>query len=225
MKFTRFFLLVVLNTCFVTISLAQRVNINNGFTVQLGVSSFDIVSNNFISKSDNGFVLGASTVVDLPHKWYTVSYEMLLSEQSIELIGKQFPEATSVEMIPYKLMMAQLGFLFHIKILNNNLMIELGPQIQYNGKLELKNGALQSHIISGYNSLTALDISNISRFNVNSVIGFTVGTDIFKIRAHYSYGITNILNHLNSKNFKNEPQTTEFYGHQSLYMLTAMFMF
>ena len=99
-----------------------------------GITQFDISTDNFVTKKGNGFIGGMAATVDLPHKWYTVSYGMLLSENNIEISGRMIDDVAGNEMIAYKLMTVQVGFLFHAKILEDNLTIDPGPQLQYNAK-------------------------------------------------------------------------------------------
>src|SRR5690606_1146091 len=162
---------------------------------------------------------------DLPHRWYAVSYNIQLSENNLEISGRELPISTVSEMMDYKLMTVQVAFLFHLKLVKNNITLDAGPMLQYNGELELKNDAQQNYIIDGYTDLTAKDISDISKFNVNGAIGATAGFDHFKIRAQYIYGFTNMLNKLNSQDLNTTPSNEKFKGNQQMITLTAMILF
>ncbi|WP_296343697.1 hypothetical protein [Winogradskyella sp.] len=50
------------------------------------------------------------------------------------------------------------------------------------------------------NKITANDISEVSRFNINGTIGVSLGFETFKLRAQYIYSLTNILNKRNDQN-------------------------
>lgn len=225
MKFRFPILLVALTICFVTNISAQAYKIKNGIAIQGGISQFDIVTDNFVTKKGNGFIGGMAATVDLPHKWYTVSYGMLLSENNLEISGRPTDDVAGDEMIEYKLMTVQIGFLFHAKLLNDNLTIDIGPQLQYNGKLELKDSANETYYINGYDTLTATDITEISQFNANGIVGATAGFGAFRIRAQYGYGITNILSKLNNNNIDTGSGESKFKGNQQLLTLTAMITF
>lgn len=227
MKFRLPILLVAITLCFVTSASAQHGNykIQNGIGIQGGITQFDINTDNFVTKKGNGFIGGMAATVDLPHKWYTVSYGMLLSENNLEISGRLTDDVVGNEMIAYKLMTVQIGFLFHAKILDDNLTFDIGPQLQYNGKLELKDSANETYFINGYDNLMAKDISNISQFNANGVVGITAGLNAFRIRAQYGYGFTNMFNKLNNNNLDITGGESKFKGNQQLLSLTAMITF
>jgi len=225
MKFRLPILLVALTLCFVTNISAQAYIIKNGIAIQGGISQFDISTDNFVTKKGNGFIGGMAATVDLPHKWYTVSYGMLLSENNLEISGRITDDVVGNEMIEYKLMTVQVGFLFHAKILEDNLTFDIGPQLQYNGKLELKDSATETYFINGYDALTATDITNISQFNANGVVGITAGIGAFRVRAQYGYGFTNIFSKLNNNNLNVGTGESKFKGNQELLSLTAMITF
>lgn len=225
MKFRLPILLVAFTLCFVTNSFSQAYRIQNGIGIQGGITQFDIHTDNFVTKKGNGFIGGMAATVDLPHKWYTVSYGMLLSENNLEISGRMTDDVDGNMMIEYKLMTVQIHFLFHAKIIGDNLTFDIGPQLQYNGKLELKDSADESYFINGYDTLMAKDISEISQFNANGVVGLSAGFGAFKIRAHYSYGLTNMLNKLNNNNLDVGTGKSKFKGNQEQLVFTAMITF
>ena len=224
----KYIVLVVLLLGFVTLSFSQRrghVNITNGLGVFGGLTQFDIATDNFETKAGNGWIGGFTATVDLPHRWYAVSYSIQLSENNLEISGRELPISTTSEMMEYKLMTVQAAFLFHLKIVKNNITLDAGPMLQYNGELELKDDAQENYIIDGYSALMANEISDISKFNVNGAIGATAGFDNFKIRAQYIYGFTNMLNKLNDQNLSTEPSNDNFKGNQQMIALSAMILF
>lgn len=225
MKFRLPILLVALTICFVTTSTAQNFEIKNGISIQGGITQFDISTDNFVTKKGIGFIGGMAATVDLPHKRYTVSYGMLLSENNLEISGRMTDDVAGNEMIEYKLMTVQVGFLFHAKILSDNLTFDIGPQVQYNGKLELKDSATETYYINGYDTLMATDITEISQFNANGVVGITAGFNAFRLRAQYGYGLTNIFSKLNNNNLNVGSSESKFKGNQQLLSLTAMITF
>ncbi len=223
----RFLILVVTCLTFVTISSAQhrRYAIKNGIGIMGGITQFDIATDNFTTKSGSGFTGGMVATVDLPHKWYTVSYGLQFAQNSLEILGRPTTGAGPSEQIEYQMMAAQLAFLFHVKLLKNNITIDLGPQLQYNSELELDNDNQANYIIDGYSSLIADDLSDISQFNFNGVLGASAGIGNFKIRAIYSYGFTNILNKLNDQNLVTTPNASKFKGNQNMLSFVVMFTF
>ncbi len=227
MKFKHYILLVAFTIGFVTTTFSQHTiyAIKNGFAVMGGISQYDIITDNFATKSRLGWVGGLSSTVDIPNKWYNVSFGMQISENSLEISGRALESVAANEMLEYKLMVVQLGFTYHAKVISDNVTIDFGPQLQYNGKLELKNSTQESYFINGYESLTALDILDISQFNVNAMAGISAGIGAFKIKAQYIYGFLNILDKLNDKNLNVGSATEKFKGNQSMLVFAAMFSF
>jgi hypothetical protein len=227
MQIRQLIVLVVLSIGFVTSSFSQRrglVKITNGFGIGGGLTQFDIKTDNFETKAGNGWIGGMAATLDLPHRWYTVSYGMQVSESNLEIMGRSLP-ISATESIEYKLMAVQVQFLFHAKLAKDYLMIDAGPMLQYNGELELKNSGQQNYIINGYSGLLASDVSDISKFNVNASIGATVGFDHFKLRVQYIYGLTNMLNKLNDQSLDAAPNNEAFKGNQSMLAFMAFVYF
>lgn len=225
MKNRPYILLVAIFMVFVTVTHAQLKTypIKNGISVHGGITLFDIVTDNFATTRSNGWMGGMAATVDLPHKWYTVSYGMQLSENVLEISGRMTDDVAGSEALEYKLMTVQLSFLFHAKIIGGNLTIDAGPQLQYNGKLELNNSNQEDYFINNYDSLGAKDIEEVSQFNANGVIGVSAGRGSVRLRAHYIYGVTNILNKLNDRNLETGGNVQKFEGNQSMLAFTVMF--
>jgi hypothetical protein len=227
MKFKHYSLLVAFTVGFVTTTYSQHTTfaIKNGFAVLGGISQYDIITDNFTTKSRLGWVGGLSSTVDIPNEWYNVSYGMQVSENNLEISGRAIRDVEGNEMIEYKLMAVQLGFTYHAKVINNIVTIDFGPQLQYNGKLELKDKTKEGYFINGYDNLTAEEIVDISQFNVNGMAGISAGIGSFRIKAQYIYGFLNILNKLNDKNFNVGSATEKFKGNQSMLVFAVMFSF
>jgi len=224
MKKHTYVLLVVFCTLFVTTLSAQhrRVTITNGIGIHGGVTQFDIISDNLITKKGNGWLGGMAATVDLPHKWYNISYNIQLSENNIE-VAATAPLGSSEEYLEYNILMAQIALMGHLKIIGSYLTIDVGPMIQYSGELQLQDEAKGNYALSGDNSLTAGELSDISKFNVNSVVGLSTGFGNIKLRFQYIYGLTNILNNINSSS--NLSGQDKVKGNQSLLAFTAMLTF
>ncbi len=217
-------LLVAILLLFVTNIFAQRPNydIKNFIGIHGGITQFDIITDNFTTEKQNGFIAGLTGVVNIPHKWYDVSYGIQFTENHLGIEGRSNTSGEN-EMLDYKLSAAQLAVFMHAKILQQNLTIDFGPVIQANGFLELKDDTFDEYYINGFDDdeLTAKSLRDISKFNVNGAIGATAGFKHFRIRAQYQYGFTNMLNKLNDL----EIEGTKFKGNQSQVLLTAMVLF
>ena len=220
MKNTKSILLVVICFLFVTISYAQRKNykIRNGIGLQGGVTQFDILTDNFETKANTGFIGGMSASVDLPHKWYNVSYNMQLSQNHVDISASPVG-LLSTEFVEYKMFTADISFLLHVKLISNNFTLDVGPMLQYNSELELKDETKEGYIITGFNNLLTQDLRKISNFNANGTIGLTLGVRRLFIRAQYIYGFTNMLGKLNNQDL-NIGTSEKFKGNQSLLALS-----
>jgi hypothetical protein len=226
MQIKQFFLLIAFFLGFVAVSVAQhkRYTIKNGIGLIGGLTQYDITTDNFTTKSGNGFIGGMVATVDIPHKWYTVSYGFQFSQNSLEIVGRPSLTTITQEPIEYDIKMAQVSFLLHVKLVSDYLTLDVGPQLQYNSGLELKEDSQSNFIIQGYDNLFAEDLSNISNFNANGVIGASAGIGSFKLRAAYSYGFTNILGKLNDQDF-NLNNADRFEGNQSMVSFALMITF
>ncbi len=224
MKKTKLFLLVITAICFVSFSFAQNYRIQNGIGLQGGITQFDILTDNFETQVNSGFIGGLSASVDLPHRWYNVSYNIQLSENNIDISASPFGSNVN-EFVEYKMFTAQIAFLFHIKLISNNVTFDVGPMLQYNSELELKDDAKEGYNITGFQNLLTEDITKISNFNANGAVGLSAGFGSFRIRAQYIYGFTNILGKLNDQDLNVGSNTDKFKGNQSLLALTAILTF
>ena len=221
MNFRASLVLVAINLFFVTRTTAQRYRVQNGLVFYGGLTNYSIETSDFSISNQNGWLIGAAAVVDLEHKWYNVSYNIQLAQNNLDVSA--FALGTSQEeYINHKLFTAQIALLGHLKLLGKNLTIDAGPMIQYNGGLDLEDSSKENYIVTGYNTLTLKDLSEVSRFNLNGAIGVSAGFDRISLRAQYIYGFTNMLNKLNKQNFA---ENSDFIGNQSMLVFSAMVTF
>ena len=161
---------------------------------------------------------------DLPHKFYNIGYNIQLAENKIELSGRMTDDVAGEEALEYKVFTAQAGIVFNIKLIGSYLTLDIGPQLQYNGNMELTDDAQESYFINGYESLQAIDIKEITKFNINAMGGVTAGFGAFKIRGQYIYGVTNMLNKLNDQDLS-IGENSKFKGNMSMMTLAAFITF
>ena len=227
MKKIQLILLVASTIGFVTTSFAQRgsYRITNGISVFGGITKFDIATDNFVTKQGNGFIGGLVATADIPVKWYNISFGMQLSESTIEVLGRPNLISSSEEFVEYKMFAAQVSLIGNIKVIPNYFTIDIGPMLQYNGKLEFKDKTQDGYYINNYTNLTAKDITNISQFNLNGAVGASVGIRNFKLKAQYIYGFTNTLKKLENQGLKNIGGDTRFKGNQTMLVLGAVVSF
>lgn len=230
MKNKSLLLLVVITLCFVTLSSAQRqrrkgtIDIVNGIAIGGGITQYDILTDDLDIINTDGWIVGMSATVDLPHKSFNLSYGMQISQNEIGLAAK--PSELSLESVnvDYKILTAQLALLWHFKLGTDLVTLDVGPMLQYNSELEIKDKSLKPLLLNGFTTATAGDISDINNFNFNGAIGLTFGISHFKLRGQYMYGVTNILGSLNKQEFA-KVEGKQFKGNQSMLALTAMISF
>ena len=227
MKYNRLFLLVALMLCFVTKSFSQKGNfrISNGIGITGGIAQFDIDTDNFNTNSSNGFIGGLMATVDIPLRWYNVSFGMQLSENAIEISGRPDLVSTQEAFVEYKMFAAQVAMLLHVKVIPNHFTIDFGPMLQYNGRLEFKDKNQEGYYINNYTNLSAQDITNISQFNFNGALGASLGVKNFKMKAQYVYGLTNILKKLEGQDIDTVGGDSRFKGNQTMLVLGAVLSF
>jgi hypothetical protein len=227
MKSNRLFLLVAITLCFVTKNFAQHgnVRITNSMGIMGGITQFDITTDNFVTKSSQGFLGGTAAIVDIPHRWYNMSFGLQLSENHIEILGRPNLISSDDVYIDYKIFAAQLSLLMHVKIIPRHFTIDVGPMLQYNSNLEFNDKSQKGYYIANYTNLSATDITTISRFNFNGAIGASLGFNHFKLKAQYIYGFTNILNKLETSNIDTIGGDARFEGNQNMLVFGAVVEF
>ena len=227
MKYNKLFLLVAIMMCFVTKSFSQKGNydIVNGIGLFGGITNIDLTTDNFVTKKGDGFIGGLSATVEIPHRWYNMSYGLHLSESTISILGRSTVSSSVEEFVDYKLFAAQLALMGHIKLAGSYVTLDVGPMLQYNSRLEFENKAQENYFINNYNNLSATDIGNISQFNLNGAVGITAGFKFIKLRAQYIYGFTNILSKIESQNLDTSGGDARFKGNMSMLIFGAMVSF
>lgn len=227
MKKVQLILLVAISLCFVTKSFSQKGNydIVNGFGIFGGVTKVNLETDNFITTEGDGFIGGMSATVEIPHRWYNMSFGMQLSESTISILGRPTVSSPTNEFVDYKLFAAQVALMAHIKLAGEYLTFDVGPMLQYNSRLEFENTNQESYFINNYDNLLATDISEISQFNLNGALGVTAGFKFLKVRAQYIYGFTNILNKLENQNLDASGGDARFKGNLSMLVIGAMISF
>jgi len=227
MKKLQLISLVAIMLCFVTKSFSQKGNyhITNGISIAGAITKFNISTDNFTTKQGDGFLGGLIATVDIPNRWYNISFGMQLSESAIGIAARPTLVSTTNTFIDYKLFAAQIALLGHIKVIPDYFTIDVGPMLQYNSKLELKDTSNKTYYINNYTNLTAKDISNISQFNFNGAVGASLGVRNFKLKAQYIYGFTNMLNKLETQNLDTSGGSARFKGNQNMLVLGAIISF
>lgn len=224
MKNLQLFLLVVFMVTFVTKNFAQpkHYDIKNGIGIEGGITQFNIITDNFETTKGGGWIGSLSATVDLPHKWYNLSYSIQLAENNFGISGRESNIDTTPVAIEYKVLTAQIALLWHARIVKSYFTIDFGPMLQYNSKLEFNDLDQKSFLINGSDQISATDIIEISNVGIDGTIGATIGFSHLKIQAQYIYGLNNVLNKLNSnKQISLLESERKFKGNLSMIALTA----
>jgi len=227
MKNIQIFLLIPFVLCFVTSSFSQKghYRITNGINITGGATKFDLLTDNFKTKASNGFAGGFLATVDIPLRWYNMSFGMQFSENNIEILGRPTLMSTENEYIKYNMFAVQMAMLMHVKVVPNHFTIDLGPMLQYNSKFEFKDKSQEGYYINNYNNLSANEITNISQFHLNGAVGAALGIRNFKLKTQYIYGFTNMLKKLEKQSIDTSGGSARFQGNQSMWVFGATISF
>lgn len=191
----------------------NRLGLTGGFTF------FDISTSNFETEQGQGFEGGFTTRGSFRGS-FDLIYGISFYNNKIGIRGNDLLK-TDPQSIKYQIQSAQIGLLGSLNIVKHHFSLEFGPILNVNGKMNLDNERYSDYILDGYTTLTANDIQDINRINFHVAGGITAGLKSFRLSALYQYGVTNIFDKFNDKNFEN----TDFEGHSSTITLAATIYF
>ena len=191
---------IALTTVFILISIAALSQYNyrdaNRIGITFGVNQFTLNTNNFQTNAGSGWNGGLSVRGNFYNDWDMV-YALQFSENNFSVATKSFFLAN--EAVNYKLPSAQIALQLSYKLIENHLSVEFGPLVQVNGNFKIDSNK-ENNNISG-TTLLAKDIVDISKFNFCPTIGITAGVRHLRVNVSYQYGLNNMLENLNTKNF------------------------
>jgi hypothetical protein len=169
---------------------------SNRVGINFGANQFTLNTKNFQTKPGLGWNGGLSIRGNFYNNWDMV-YGIQFSENN-------FTVATNSnflvnEDVNLKLASAQISLQLSYRLIKHILSIEFGPIVQVGGKFKSEYDK-ENNIISG-TPLLVKDIQDISKFNFYPAVGVTAGVKHFRFNICYQYGINNMLENLNSKNF------------------------
>ena len=193
----------------------------NRIGLQGKVALMDIDTKNFDVQGDTGFLAGFTTRGNVYNNWGMV-YGIDLLSTAVTVQTSALDQLTS-EDTQYNIIGAQLNLLLSYNLIANHLAVDLGPALLVNSKMKLDNSRQNTNIVSGYNTLTASDIQEISRVNGFGIIGLTGGFEHVRLTLQYQYGFTNILNNLNEQNLVIDDNERDFKGNASIIAAGVVF--
>ncbi|WP_046755279.1 hypothetical protein [Kordia jejudonensis] len=207
MNKTYFLLLVATTLLFVTKSFSQsRYNDYNRLGISAGAHLFDIRTNDLVTTNAVGFQGGLSTRGTVARRFDMV-YFLHLNFHEFNILGRETLVSENEE-IPFNLLAAKIGVLGSYKISEKHFSVEFGPAVQLSDKFEI-DSKFEDYTLQGYDTFTAKDARQTSRFNVMGIIGISGGFQVFKISLQYEYGFSNVLNKLTVDNKKLKGNTEQ----------------
>ncbi|WPR72243.1 PorT family protein [Flavobacterium sp. NG2] len=168
---------------------------SNRIGITIGVNQMTLNTDNFQTKAETGWNGGLSMRGNFYNSWDMI-YAMQFSENNFSVATKY--NGIIDEDVKYKLPSAQISLQLSYVILENHLSFEFGPIVQLNGKLKL-DADKENNTING-TTLRAIDIIDVSKFNLFPTVGITAGGKHLRFNVSYQYGVTNLLGNLNSNN-------------------------
>ncbi|AWH73747.1 hypothetical protein DCS32_06130 [Dokdonia sp. Dokd-P16] len=193
----------------------------NRIGLQGKVAFMDIDTKNFDVQGEAGFLAGFTTRGNVYNNWGMV-YGIDLLSTAVTVQTTSLDQLTS-EDTQYNIIGAQLNLLLSYNLIANHLAVDIGPALLINSKMKLDNSSQSTNIVSGYTTLTASDIQEISRVNGFGIIGLTGGFEHVRLMLQYQYGFTNILNNLNEQNLVIDNNARDFKGNASLITAGVVF--
>ena len=204
--------------CIGTTSFAQSYSGSGNYNrigLQGQIASFNIDTSDFNVQSETGFLGGFTTRGRLRNNFGMV-YGLDFLSSSVNIQTREVG-STQTEDTEFSTIGAKLNIFLSYNLIDKHLAIDVGPALLINGKLEVKESSQEGNIVSGYTSLTAGDLEEISRINPFGVIGITGGFEHVGFTVQYHYGFTNILNNLNDQNLSEiDAQASDFSGNASI---------
>lgn len=183
----------------------------NVIGVSGGLTIYDIQTDDLITTSRESYMLGFQMRGNVYNN-FDMMYGIAFYDTSIGVSASSSPGGNIKEALDYNMQSAQISILAGYKIIKEHLSVEAGPVLNINGKLTLKDTALENYFVEGYNTLRAIDLEDVSKVNFHLAAGLTAGFRNFRIFGQYQYGVTNVLNKLNDQNLEKD----NFKGHSSL---------
>ena len=183
----------------------------NYIGIQGGVSSFNILTDNFNTTPQTGFTGGFSVRGGIMNSFDMV-YGIDFYSQKFGIDARETILSNTSE-VDMSMLAVQVKLLGSLVLIHKHLSLELGPALQLNSKLNYDDRN-ENYIIDGYNTLQINDIEEVSTINFNVIAGATAGFEHFRVFARYQYGVNNFFKPLNDETLENNGE--EFKGNISM---------
>ncbi len=218
MNLSKLFFATIFLLSFYQSNAQRNYNGYNLLGIQGGITFFEIQTEDLVTEQRQGFSAGFSTRGAFRNN-FDLIYGLSFHNSTIGVEGKSL--LGSPENIGYSIQGVQLNLLCSYNLIMNHLSFEIGPVVGLNGNMKLDNNKFENYILSGYNTVRAKDIQDISKFNVALAGGITSGFEHFRLSAQYQYGLANMLAPLNGKGLEN----SNFKGNSSTILLMGILYF
>jgi len=188
-----------------------------------GFNLFDINTSDLLTSQEAGFAAGFTTRGSFRGQ-FDLIYGISYSNNRVGIDGYIVSNSQGqleLQKLKYTIQAVQINFQGSLNIIRHHLSLEFGPLLNVNGKMNLDREEFENYIISGYNTIRASDIEDISKVNVRVLGGITAGLENFRLTAQYQYGLTNMLKNLNDK----ELEFSDFEGNSSTLVFGAILYF
>ena len=186
MKLIIFFLLCVLST----LNLSAQAFTSNITRLGIGgdVTYLQINSDHVLSRAATGYAGYLESRGEL-NRFLDVSYAIGIFKHKMEV--QEFESEDNIEV---GLLGAEIKFLAAFRpFAQKYVTLEGGPSFMLNGEFKIDEKDLERFTGSS-NPILMKEFESTNPFNINGVVGASVGIDHFKIMAHYHYSFLDSLN-------------------------------
>lgn len=195
--------LVLVCALYSVISVAQSGHKDsNRIGISGGITQMNIFTSNFNVTPEQGWAGGFHVRGNFYNNWQ-MSFGMMFTDSNFSV---QTRKTISVVDTNYKLSAVQIYLLPGYVVSQNHFNLEFGPVLQINDKLKISKED-ENNILADQPTLTAKDITDVTKINANIYAGINVGVTNVRLRLGYQYGLNNFFGNLNDNN--KVPQLSE----------------
>lgn len=187
----------------------------NRLGLQGGVNLFNIVTDDLEVSPKVSWTAGFTTRASFYENFQLV-YGVNFYDFRVEIDGRQKIEETAANTpIEYNMIGVQGNIFASYKLVDRYLNVEAGPVIQVNGKMEARQDK-ELYYVGNYN-INAIDLEEVSTFNINLAVGLSGGWETVKFWAQYQYGLNNFLKGLEDEDLQEkDPSVPSLKGNLSI---------
>lgn len=187
-------ILVLVCALFSVIGWAQRGHKDsNRIGIGGGLTQMSVYTSNFNVTPQTGWIGGFHVRGNYYNDWQ-MSFGMFFTDSNFSV---QTRKVISTVDTNYKLSAVQIYIMPGYVVSQNHFNIEFGPVIQINDKLKIDKDE-ENNFLVDQPTLTAKDITDVSKINANIYAGINVGFTNARLRVGYQYGLNNFFGNLNN---------------------------